>query len=138
MFLTTIPFGAKIYVSFFESNKEYISFKVEELYNTSDLKNRLIYGSNAHAYIYNVKTNKVVDVGFMLSSSYNDRSQLDYTIGDNLSYDFKNNKITYTVKTVIEGNKKNIKTNKYVFDKNLKCISSSLGCDNENIIIGSA
>ncbi|MDI2662675.1 hypothetical protein QJ504_16965 [Acinetobacter baumannii] len=114
------------------NDKNIVAFRIRENSNIDYVKEPY-KNFTANAYFYNLINNKFIEVPVLNSDSEDKSKSTDILQGDQLTYDSKKGQYIYlaNIKSYKTGKTQSIKT---IFNSNLKCISSTLGCETIGVL----
>lgn len=129
---TAVPLQSNIDLTLLYHDKDILAFRTRELSTVNYVK--VPFKRNrVSAFLYNIKNNNFIEIPVILSDSQDSDQKTDLLMGDQVTYDDKKGWYTYlaNVKTYENG-----KTSpfKITLNANLKCISSTLGCETTGIL----
>lgn len=129
---TAVPLQSNIDLTLLYHDKAILAFRTRELSTVNYVK--VPFKRNrVSAFLYNIKNNNFIEIPVILSDSQDSDQKTDLLMGDQVTYDDKKGWYTYlaNVKTYENG-----KTSpfKITLNANLKCISSTLGCETTGIL----
>lgn len=127
-----VPLKSNVDLALLYHNKDILAFRMRELSTVNYVK--VPFKRNrVSAFLYNIKNNNFTEIPVILSDSEDGDEKTDLLMGDQVTYDAKKGQYTYlaNVKTYKDG-----KTSpfKITLNVNLKCISSTLGCETTGVL----
>lgn len=124
---TAVPLQSHVDLALLYYDKDILAFRTRELSTVNYVKVPFKRNS-ASAFLYNIKNNNFTEIPVILSDSEDGDEKTDLLMGDQVTYDAKKGQYTYlaNVKTYKDGK---ISPFKITVNVNLKCISSTLGCE---------
>lgn len=127
IFESKVPLKSNVDFTLLYNDKNIIVFRIRENSNIDYVKEPY-KNFTANAYFYNVVNNKFIELPVLNSNSKDQSKSTDILQGDQLTYDSKKGQYIYlaNIKSYKKGKIQSVKT---VFNSNLKCISSTLGCE---------
>jgi len=130
---TAVPLKSNVDLALLYHDKDILAFRMRELSTVNYVK--VPFKRNrVSAFLYNIKNNNFTEIPVILSDSEDGDEKTDLLMGDQVTYDAKKGQYTYlaNVKTYKDG-----KTSpfKITLNVNLKCISSTLGCENTGVLV---
>ncbi|MEC8057088.1 MAG: hypothetical protein VX136_08210, partial [Pseudomonadota bacterium] len=129
---TAVPLQSNVDLALLYHDKDILAFRMRELSTVNYVK--IPFKRNkVSAFLYNIKNNNFTEIPVILSDSEDGDEKTDLLMGDQVTHDAKKGQYTYLA------NVKNYKDGKtYPFkitiNSNLKCISSTLGCETTGIL----
>ncbi|MFX8768895.1 hypothetical protein [Acinetobacter baumannii] len=122
-----VPLKSNVDFTLLYNDKNIVAFRIRENSNIDYVKEPY-KNFTANAYFYNLINNKFIEVPVLNSDSEDKSKSTDILQGDQLTYDSKKGQYIYlaNIKSYKTGKTQSIKT---IFNSNLKCISSTLGCE---------
>ena len=133
VFKTTTSLNSNVDFNLLYHDKNIVAFRVRDNSAINYVK-KPFRSFTVNTYIYNFSSNKFSQFSVLNSESELDGKQLDLLQGDQFTFNAKKGIYTYLANIKHASNGK-IGILKVDLDKNLKCISSSQGCDNVGISI---
>lgn len=129
---TAIPLQSHVDLALLYHDKDILAFRTRELSTVNYVK-APFKRSNVSAFLYNIKNNNFTEIPVILSDSEDGDEKTDLLMGDQVTYDAKKGQYTYlaNVKTYKDGK---ISPFKITVNVNLKCISSTLGCETTGVL----
>lgn len=129
---TAVPLQSNVDLALLYHDKDILAFRTRELSTVNYVKVPFKRNS-VSAFLYNIKNNNFTEIPVILSDSEDGDEKTDLLMGDQVTYDAKKGQYTYlaNVKTYKDG-----KTSpfKITVNVNLKCISSTLGCETTGVL----
>ncbi|HHP7908736.1 hypothetical protein [Acinetobacter baumannii] len=127
-----VPLKSNVDFTLLYNDKNIVAFRIRENSNIDYVKEPY-KNFTANAYFYNLINNKFIEVPVLNSDSEDKSKSTDILQGDQLTYDSKKGQYIYlaNIKSYKTGKTQSIKT---IFNSNLKCISSTLGCETIGIL----
>lgn len=129
---TAVPLKSNVDLALLYHDKAILAFRTREL-STINYVKAPFKRNNVSAFLYNIKNNNFTEIPVILSESEDGDEKTDLLMGDQVTYDAKKGQYTYlaNVKTYKDG-----KTSpfKITLNVNLKCISSTLGCETTGVL----
>ena len=124
---TAVPLKSNVDFSLLYHDKKVVAFRVREM-SIVNYVQVPFRRNKVTAFFYNIKNNNFTEMPVILSDSEDSSEQTDLLLGDQVTYDSKKGQYTYfaNVKHYKNGKTSPFKT---VINSNLKCISSTLGCE---------
>lgn len=133
VFETTAPLKSNVDFTLLYHDKDIVAFRMKEI-STVDYVRVPFKKFQVTTYLYNIKNNNFTEIPVILSNSDDGNEKTDLLMGDQVTYDAKKGHYTYlaNVKTYKDG-----KTSpfKITLNVNLKCISSTLGCETTGVLV---
>ncbi|OEY96740.1 hypothetical protein BJD20_01615 [Acinetobacter proteolyticus] len=113
-------------------DKDIVAFRMREI-STVDYVRVPFKKNQVTTYFYNIKNNNFTEIPVMLSNSEDGSEKTDLLMVDQVTYDAKKGQYMYLANVK---NYKDGKTSpfKITINSNLKCISSTLGCEATGIL----
>ncbi|MBO3672703.1 hypothetical protein KPE71_10015 [Acinetobacter soli] len=132
LFETTTPLKSNVDFSLLYYDKSIVAFRVKEI-GTIDYVRVPFKKFQVTTYLYNIKDNNFTEIPVILSNSDEGNEKTDLLMGDQVTYDAKKGLYTYlaNVKTYKDGKTSPFKV---TLNANLKCISSTLGCETIGVL----
>jgi hypothetical protein len=131
VFETIVPLKSNVDFTLLYHDKAILAFRMREL-STVDYVKVPFKRAQVTTYFYNINNN-FTEIPVILSDSEDGDEKTDLLMGDQVTYDAKKGQYTYlaNVKTYQDG-----KTSpfKITLNVNLKCISSTLGCETTGVL----
>ncbi|MGE8644658.1 hypothetical protein [Acinetobacter vivianii] len=129
---TAVPLKSSVDLALLYHDKAILAFRMREL-STVDYVKVPFKRAQVTTYFYNINNNNFTEIPVILSDSEDGDEKIDRLMGDQVTYDAKKGQYTYlaNVKTYQDG-----KTSpfKITLNVNLKCISSTLGCETTGVL----
>ncbi|MCU4310406.1 hypothetical protein KTH02_16465 [Acinetobacter radioresistens] len=129
---TAVPLESNVDLSLLYHDKAILAFRIREL-STINYVRVPFKRNKVSAFLYNIKDNNFTEIPVILSDSEDGNEKTDLLMGDQVTYDAKKRQYTYfaNVKNYKDG-----KTSpfKITLNVNLKCISSTIGCETTGIL----
>jgi hypothetical protein len=129
---TAVPVDSNVDLALLYHDKAILAFRVRELSTINYVK--VPFKSNkVNVFIYNINNSNFTEIPVIHSDSEDKSEQTDQLMGDQVTYDTKKGQYTYlaNVKTYKDGK---ISPFKITLNVNLKCISSTLGCETTGVL----
>ncbi|ENX38409.1 hypothetical protein [Acinetobacter sp. NIPH 2100] len=132
VFETTAPLKSNVDFTLLYHDKDIVAFRMKEI-STVDYVRVPFKKFQVTAYLYNIRNNNFTEIPVIQSNSDDGNEKTDLLMGDQVTYDAKKGQYTYNanVKTYKDGRTSPLKTSLNV---NLKCISSTLGCETIGVL----
>ncbi|WP_149932154.1 hypothetical protein [Acinetobacter oleivorans] len=127
VFESKVPLKSNVNFTLLYNDKNIVAFRTRESSNIDYVKEPY-KNFTANAYFYNFINNKFIELPVLNSDSEDKSKATDILQGDQLTYDSKKGQYIYlaNIKSYKTGKIQSVKT---IFNSNLKCISSTLGCE---------
>lgn len=129
---TAVPLQSNIDLTLLYHDKDVLAFRTRELSTVNYVK--VPFKRNrVSAFLYNIKNNNFIEIPVILSDSQDSGQKTDLLMGDQVTYDDKKGQYTYlaNIKTYENGKTSPFKV---TLNSNLKCISSTLGCETIGVL----
>lgn len=129
---TAAPLQSNIDLTLLYHDKDVLAFRTRELSTVNYVK--VPFKRNrVSAFLYNIKNNNFIEIPVILSDSQDSDHKTDLLMGDQVIHDAKKGQYTYlaNVKTYKDGKTSPFKV---TLNANLKCISSTLGCETIGVL----
>ncbi|WP_288419205.1 hypothetical protein [uncultured Acinetobacter sp.] len=129
---TAAPLQSNIDLTLLYHDKDILAFRTRELSTVNYVK--VPFKRNrVSAFLYNIKNNNFIEIPVILSDSQDSDHKTDLLMGDQVIHDDKKGGYTYlaNIKTYENGKTSPFKV---TFNANLKCISSTLGCETIGVL----
>ncbi|WP_120430940.1 hypothetical protein [Acinetobacter baylyi] len=129
---TAVPLQSNIDLTLLYHDKDVLAFRTRELSTVNYVK--VPFKRNrVSAFLYNIKNNNFIEIPVILSDSQDSDQKTDLLVGDQVTYDDKKGRYTYlaNIKTYENGKTSPFKV---TLNSNLKCISSTLGCETIGVL----
>ncbi|NNP77008.1 hypothetical protein A7P54_11335 [Acinetobacter sp. Ac_3412] len=132
VFETTAPLKSNVDFTLLYHDKDIVAFRIKEI-STVDYVRVPFKKIQVTTYLYNIRNNNFTEIPVILSNSDGSNEKTDLLMGDQVTYDAKKGQYTYlaNVKTYKDGK---TSPSKISLNVNLKCISSTLGCETTGIL----
>lgn len=129
---TAVPLQSNVDLALLYHDKDIVAFRIKEI-STIDYVRVPFKKFQVTTYLYNIKNNNFTEIPVILSNSDEGNEKTDLLMGDQVTYDAKKGQYTYlaNVKTYKDGK---ISPFKITVNVNLKCISSTLGCETTGVL----
>ena len=129
---TAVPLQSNVDLTLLYHDKDIVAFRIKEI-STIDYVRVPFKKFQVTTYLYNIKNNNFTEIPVILSNSDEGNEKTDLLMGDQVTYDAKKGQYTYlaNVKTYKDGK---ISPFKITVNVNLKCISSTLGCETTGVL----
>lgn len=132
VFETTTTLKSNVDFTLLYHDKDIVAFRMREI-STVDYVRVPFKKNQVTTYFYNIKNNNFTEIPVMLSNSEDGSEKTDLLMGDQVTYDAKKGQYMYLANVK---NYKDGKTSpfKITINSNLKCISSTLGCETTGVL----
>ena len=132
VFETTATLKSNVDFTLLYHDKDIVAFRMREI-STVDYVRVPFKKNQVTTYFYNIKNNNFTEIPVMLSNSEDGSEKTDLLMVDQVTYDAKKGQYMYLANVK---NYKDGKTSpfKITINSNLKCISSTLGCEATGIL----
>ncbi|MGN5764509.1 hypothetical protein ACNQO6_09150 [Acinetobacter calcoaceticus] len=129
---TAVPLQSHVDLALLYHDKDILAFRTRELSTVNYVKVPFKRNS-VSVFLYNIKNNNFTEIPVILSNSDEGNEKTDLLMGDQVTYDAKKGQYTYlaNIKTYKDGK---ISPFKITVNVNLKCISSTLGCETTGVL----
>ncbi|MFV5364907.1 hypothetical protein [Acinetobacter oleivorans] len=127
VFESKVPLKSNVDFALLYNDKNIVAFRTRESSNIDYVKEPY-KNFTVNAYFYNFINNKFIELPVLNSDSEDKSKATDILQGDELTYDSKKGQYIYLANIIFYKTGK-IQSVKTIFNSNLKCISSTLGCE---------
>lgn len=127
VFQSKVPLKSNVDFALLYNDKNIVAFRTRESSNIDYVKEPY-KNFTVNAYFYNFINNKFIELPVLNSDSEDKSKATDILQGDELTYDSKKGQYIYLA-NIISYKTGKIQSVKTIFNSNLKCISSTLGCE---------
>lgn len=129
---TAVPLQSNVDLALLYHDKDILAFRTRELSTVNYVK--VPFKKNSvSAFLYNIKNNNFTEISVILSDSEDGDEKTDLLMGDQVTYDAKKGQYTYLANIKTYKDRK-ISPFKITVNVNLKCISSTLGCETTGVL----
>ncbi|EXB47850.1 MULTISPECIES: hypothetical protein [Acinetobacter] len=132
VFETTTPLKSNVDFTLLYHDKDIVAFRIKEI-STIDYVRVPFKKFQVTTYLYNIKNNNFTEIPVILSNSDEGNEKTDLLMGDQVTYDAKKGQYTYLANIKTYKDEK-ISPFKITVNVNLKCISSTLGCETTGVL----
>lgn len=129
---TAVPLKSNVDLALLYHDKDIVAFRMKEI-STVDYVRVPFKKFQVTTYLYNIKNNNFTEIPVIVFNSDEGNEKTDLLMGDQVTYDAKKGQYTYlaNVKTYQDGETSPFKI---TLNVNLKCISSTLGCETTGVL----
>lgn len=129
---TVVPLQSHVDLALLYHDKDILAFRTRELSTVNYVKVPF-KKFQVTTYLYNIKNNNFTEIPVILSNSDEGNEKTDLLMGDQVTYDAKKGQYTYLANIKTYKDEK-ISPFKITVNVNLKCISSTLGCETTGVL----
>lgn len=129
---TAVPLKSNVDLALLYHDKAILAFRMREL-STVDYVKVPFKRAQVTTYFYNINNNNFTEIPVILSDSEHGDEKTDLLMGDQVTYDAKKGQYTYLANVKTYQDRKTSPF-KITLNVNLKCISSTLGCETTGVL----